>query len=266
MPTEEMEMTMTETAKPVNPTRIIRKMTVKKIADYTPQIRELFIECTEPKNFEFRAGQFVMLHVPPDLSNGPNDANGKPLKPALRAYSIASTDERKDGFRLVFKYVETGLASKYVWDLKEGAVLDFTGPFGRVFFQEPPTEQLVFLNTGSGISQHFSFIESNMKKYPALRYRMLFGVRHETDIYYQQDLERLKAGLKDFDFHYCLSRATDSWKGHKGYVQNHIDQFDYLKIPTTFYLCGNGAMIKDVKSKLESEGFDMKRVWAEAFD
>lgn len=252
--------------KALHPTRILRKMTVKKICDYTPQIRELFISCTDPKDFEFKAGQFVMLHVPPDLAAGPNDASGKPLKPALRAYSIASTDEQRDGYRLVFKFVDGGIASKYVWSLREGDVLDFTGPFGRVFFKEPPTEQVIMMNTGSGISQHFSFIESNLKKYPDLRYRLLFGVRYKDDIYYRSELERLKAQLKNFEFHYVLSRADDSWTGLRGYVQNHIDDFDYKNVPTTFYLCGNGAMIKDVKTKLESENFDMKNVFAEAFD
>ncbi len=252
--------------KPLNPTRLIRKMKVTQVADYTPQIRELFIECLSPNEFEFRAGQFVMLHVPPDLSKGPVDEKGKPLKPALRAYSIASTDQKKDGFRLIFKFVEGGVASKFVWELKVGAILDFTGPFGRVFFQEPPTEQVVFLNTGSGVSQHFSFIESNLKRHPHVRYRMLFGVRHESDIYYQNELNRLKSSLTDFEYDFCLSRAKEDWKGVRGYVQNHIDRYDHLKIPTTFYLCGNGAMIKDVKAKLEADGFDMKRVFAEAFD
>ncbi|MBK7891162.1 MAG: FAD-dependent oxidoreductase [Bdellovibrionales bacterium] len=230
-------------------------MTVTKICDYTPQIRELFISCTEPKDFEFRAGQFVMLHVPTGEA-----------KPALRAYSIASTDQKRDGFRLVFKAVEGGVASRYVWDLKEGAVLDFTGPFGRVFFKEPPTPQVVFLNTGSGVSQHFSFIESNLKKHPELRYRLLFGVRHQSDIYYENELKRLKTELPNFEYQYVLSRADDSWKGLRGYVQNHIDAFDYKSIDTTFYLCGNGAMIKDVKAKLSADGFDMTRVLAEAFD
>ncbi|MBL7686633.1 MAG: FAD-dependent oxidoreductase [Bdellovibrionaceae bacterium] len=230
-------------------------MTVTKICDYTPQIRELFISCTEPKDFEFRAGQFVMLHVPTGEA-----------KPALRAYSIASTDQQRDGFRLVFKAVEGGIASRYVWGLKEGAVLDFTGPFGRVFFKEPPTPQVVFLNTGSGVSQHFSFIESNLRKHPELRYRLLFGVRHQSDIYYESELQRLKAELPNFEYQYVLSRADDSWKGLRGYVQNHIDAFDYKSIDTTFYLCGNGAMIKDVKAKLSAEGFDMTRVLAEAFD
>lgn len=240
---------------PVNPTRILRKMKVTEIRDYTSQIRELFIQCDEPRDFQFRAGQFVMLHVPVEGA-----------KPALRAYSIASTDQKTDGFRLVFKFVEGGVASKYVWGLKSGETLDFTGPFGRVFFKEPPTQQIVFLNTGSGVSQHFSFLESNLAKYPGLRYRMLFGVRHETDVYYADELNRLKSQLKDFDFQFVLSRAKDSWSGLKGYVQNHIDAFEDKSIDTTFYLCGNGAMIKDVKAKLTADGFDMTRVYAEAFD
>lgn len=241
---------------PVNPARQLRKMQVVKIADYTPQIRELFIETREPADFSFRAGQFVMLHVP---------VEGAP-KPALRAYSIASTDARKNGFRLVFKYVDGGVASKYVWSLKEGEMLDFTGPFGRVFFKEPPTEQIVMLNTGSGISQHFCFLESNLQKYPNLKYRLLFGVRHETDIYYREELDRLKAALPHFEYDFVLSRPTETWQGLRGYVQNHIDRYDYLKTPTTFYLCGNGAMIKDVKAKLAAEQFDASLILAEAFD
>jgi ferredoxin-NADP reductase len=250
---------MTETAPaPAKPKgRQILKMRVDRIADYTPQIRELFLSCEEPKTFEFRAGQFVMLHVPMKEPGA---------KPALRAYSIASSEHVKNGYRLIFKYVETGVASEYVWALKGGEILDTTGPFGRVFFKEPPTEQAIFLNTGSGVSQHFSFIESNVEKYPDLRYRLLFGVRTEADIYYREELERLKSRLKDFQYEFVLSRAGDGWNGKRGYVQNFIDDFEYMKIPSTFYLCGNGAMIKDVKTKLSGDGFAPKMIFAEAFD
>lgn len=234
--------------------RQIYKMRVAEIRDYTPRIRELFLECEESQEFEFKCGQFVMLHVPAEP------------KTLLRAYSIASTDKRKTGYRLVFNYVDNGAASQFVWKLKGGEVLDFTGPFGRLFFKEPPTEQIVFLNTGSGVSQHFSYLESNLEKYPNLRYRLLFGVRSEKDIYYRQELERLKSQLKDFQYEYILSRPSADWTGKKGYVQDYIAPFRYGEIPTTFYLCGNGAMIKDVKSRLAAEGFDASSILAEAFD
>jgi NAD(P)H-flavin reductase len=230
-------------------------MKVREIRDYTPSIRELFLECETPEEFRFQAGQFVMLHVPTEAG-----------KPALRAYSIASSDQRTSGYRLVFKYVDNGIASKYVWNLKGEETLDFTGPFGRVFFKEPPTEQAVFLNTGSGVSQHFSFIESNIAKYPNLRYRLLFGVRSEADIYYREELERLKAALPDFRYEYVLSRPSPEWTGKKGYVQHFISEFDYLATPTTFYLCGNGGMIKDVKTILAEKNFEPSRILAEAFD
>lgn len=229
-------------------------MKVVKIQDDNPYIRHLWLEATEPAEFKFKAGQFGMLHVPNDP------------KPALRAYSYASDERGTKGFRLIFKYVDNGLASKYVWGLKGGEMLTFTGPFGRLFFHEPPTEQIVFLNTGSGIAQHICYLESKKDQYPNLRYRLLFGVRTEADIYFRDELEALKKSLPNFQYEFILSRPSESWKGKKGYVQNFIKEFEYMSVPTTFYMCGNGAMIKDTKAVLEADGFDKTRIFAEAFD
>lgn len=237
--------------------RTIYQFKINKIIDHTYEIRELYLELVNQPAFTFKAGQFAMLHVPVEGSE----------KPALRAYSIASTEEQKNGFKLIFKFVETGVASKFVWALKGDEILNFTGPFGKVFFQEPPTEQVVFLNTGSGVSQHFCFIESKMKQYPNLKYKLYFGVRKEENIYYESELKRLQQSLPNFEYHFVLSRASDTWSGKKGYVQNYLAETNYKEIPTTFYLCGNGAMIKDVKHQLlEVDGVDKTKVWAEAFD
>ncbi len=237
-------------------TRIMYQMKVDKILDHTPSVRELILRTSEPASFTFKAGQFVTLHVPQDGA-----------KPALRAYSIASTEKKTDGFHLLFKFVENGVASKYVWDLQGGETLQFTGPFGRVFFREPPTEQIVFLNTGSGISQHYCYLMSKKEQFPNLKYRLLFGVRNEKEMYYQPELDTLTKELPDFKYDFVLSRPGETWTGKKGYVQNFIEEFDYLKTETTFYLCGNGGMIKEVKQKLiEQQGFDKNKIFAEAFD
>lgn len=235
--------------------RTIYQMQVREIIDHTHNVRELDVITQEPSEFKFRAGQFVMLHVP--------QTEGKPL---LRAYSIASAEQRIDGFRLIFKYVENGAASKYVWDLKGEETLQFTGPFGRVFFQEPPSEQIVFLNTGSGVSQHFSYLLSKGAQYPHVKYRLLFGVRSQRDIYHRELLEKLQNELPDFKYEFILSRPEDGWTGRQGYVQNFIRDFNYTAHPTTFYLCGNGGMIKETKAILEADGIDKTKIWAEAFD
>ncbi len=235
--------------------RTLYKFKVDQIIDHTPEIRELILSTNS--EFKFKAGQFAMLHVP---------VVGQ-VKAALRAYSIASTDAQTNGFKLIFKFVEGGVASQFVWSLKGLEELDMTGPFGKVFFQEPPTEQIVFLNTGSGISQHFSFLESKMQQYPNLKYKMYFGLRKITDIYYEKELQRLQKNLPNFEYHYVLSRAEESWTGKKGYVQHFLKETNYLNIPTTFYLCGNGGMIKEAKHQLlEVDGLNKSSVWAEAFD
>ena len=241
--------------------RVIYNYKVDQVIDHTKSIRELDLSLISHPEFKFKAGQFVMLHVPQ------SDDQGQNAKPALRAYSIATTEHDPKKFRLIFKYVENGVASKYVWGLKGGETVNFTGPFGKVFFQEPPTEQIVFLNTGSGLSQHFCFLDSKMQQYPNLKYKLYFGVRFEEDIYYQKELAELKKQLPNFEYHYVVSRPTDQWQGKKGYVQNFLTEIDYKNTPTTFYLCGNGAMIKDVKHQLlEVERFDKTKLWAEAFD
>ena len=219
-------------------------------------MRELVLKTETPSEFTFKAGQFVMLHVPQGEA-----------KPVLRAYSIASTEKVKNGFRLLFKFVENGVASTFVWKLQGGELLNFTGPFGKVFFQEPPTEQIVFLNTGTGLSQHICYLYSKMEQYPNLQYRMLFGVRTEKDMYCKEELDVLSKELPNFKYEFVLSRPSDSWTGKKGYIQNFLPEFDYKNIPTTFYMCGNGGMIKEVKHQLiEIDGIDKTRIWAEAFD
>jgi CDP-4-dehydro-6-deoxyglucose reductase, E3 len=235
--------------------RQIYQMKVEAVIDHTPNVRELVMVPLEPSEFSFKAGQFVTLHVPHEP------------KPALRAYSIASTDQVKSGFRLLFKFVEGGIASTYIWKVEQGQTLQFTGPFGRLFFREPPSQQIVFLNTGTGLSQHFSYMASKKHLFPDLRYRLLFGVRNESEIYYRDQLIQLGVGLSDFKFDYVLSRPSDSWTGKKGYVQHFLPEFDYKNIDTTFYLCGNGGMIKEVKQQLiERDGFDKTKIFAEAFD
>ncbi|WP_413574957.1 FAD-binding oxidoreductase [Bdellovibrio sp. HCB290] len=236
--------------------RTVYHMKVEQIIDHTPTVRELVLKTETPAEFKFKAGQFVMLNVPQGEA-----------KPVLRAYSISSDDRNPHGFRLLFKFVENGIASTFVWNLKGGETLNFTGPFGKVFFQEPPTEQIVFLNTGTGLSQHICYLLSKKEQYPNLRYRMLFGVRSEKDMYYQPELEALSKELPDFKYEFVLSRPQETWTGKKGYIQNFISEFDYKNIPTTFYMCGNGGMIKEVKHQLiEVDGIEKNKIWSEAFD
>ena len=53
---------------------------------------------------------------------------------------------------------------------------------------------------------------------------LVYGTRHESDIYYQAEFEDLARRKPNFHYLPTLSRALDSWTGLRGHVQVHISK------------------------------------------
>ncbi len=236
--------------------RNILSTRLDRISHLTPTIFELDIKMVEPNSLNFKAGQFMMLNIPPKEGQ---------KRPTLRAYSIASDANDTSGFKLVVKYVPNGLGSEFIKKFNVGEAINFTGPFGKLLFLEPTTSQVLFLSTGAGISQHTSYLLTHGPKYPNTIFKMLVGVWNEQEVFYQRELDFIKSRVKNFEYQFVIDKASPSWKGLTGYVTNHLSLFDYKNTDTTFYLCGNPAMINSVTDKLKSEGIDPSRILAEAF-
>ena len=50
---------------------------------------------------------------------------------------------------------------------------------------------------------------------------LIYGTRHETDVYYQEEFEALARRKPNFHYLPTLSRALPEWTGLRGYVQEH---------------------------------------------
>jgi ferredoxin-NADP reductase len=226
---------------------------VQRILDLTESVRDVYFELQPGSDFQFHAGQFVMLHVPAEP------------KPVLRAYSIASADTDKTGFRLLFKFVAGGIASDFIWKWQEQQVLQFTGPFGRVLFQEPVPTQVVFLSTGTGLAPHLSYLISKLDLLKQTKCFVFFGVTNESEIFCEKELIALKSQIPHLHYEIVLSRPSLHWTGKRGYVQDQLIHTHYTTIPTDFYLCGNGQMIKETREMLEKNGVSPDKIHSEAF-
>lgn len=236
--------------------RNILKTTLKKVSALTPTLYELDIEMQEPSQLNFKAGQFLMLNIPPKEGQ---------KRPTLRAYSIASDANYKSGFKFIIKMIQNGVGSEYLRAKIPGDRLEFTGPFGKLLFLEPPSKQVLLISTGAGLSQHLSYLLTHGPKYPDVRFRLLLGVWNEQEIFYETELAALKKKVADFEYEYVIDTPSSSWKGLKGFVTEHVARFDYRTTPTTFYLCGNPAMINSVTERLKSDGVTEQQILAEAF-
>lgn len=231
------------------------KAQIVSIKDLTPSVRELTLQPQHPEGLSFEGGQFVMLHLPDP---------GRPEKPALRAYSIASPNSEKSQFRLIIKHFEGGLASAWVRSLKGNEEVTYTGPFGKFLLRTPPAPSVVFVCTSTGLAPFISMLQSQGHKFSDHTFELYMGVWKQQEIFYKNALDQLSKDLPHFDYFYVLDAPEDGWDGLTGFVTTHIEKLD-LNVPKEFYLCGNPAMIKGVKEMLLSKGFPKEKIYTESY-
>jgi len=238
----------------------------------------------ELDSFPFTAGQFV--------STVAADHNGKQQ---TRAYSIASAP-RCNGFDLCVNRVEGGFFSNHLADLSElppGGTVSVHGPHGHFILKEPMTDS-IFLATGTGIAPmrgfaQWLFPENGLDRSDGREIWMVYGTRHESELYYQEEFQALAARKPNFHYLATLSRAGDSWKGLRGYVQEHVARIveeraarlgqalplapiapgtpaSDLKFDIHAYICGLNNMVAGVREKLAGYGWHRKQIIFERYD
>lgn len=223
-------------------------------------VRELGFERVDGAPFEFQAGQWVSLVLP--LAEGE----------ARRAYSIASPPDGTSLFEVAVTRVHGGPGSTYLHDLPIGSTLRAIGPQG--FFTRPKETRTssLFVGTGTGVTPLRSMIKDALAAGDTSPMTLLFGVRHEEDRLYREELEALQQAHPHFRVFYTLSRAAPSWTGLTGYVQSHVELL-WRKLAVQeagsphVYVCGLERMVGAVRDLLRKQmGVERKLVHSERYD
>ncbi|PLX28491.1 hypothetical protein C0581_01945 [Candidatus Parcubacteria bacterium] len=222
------------------------KSKITQKTELTHNVLELKIE--KPQDFTFDAGQFIQVVIEQD---------GKEV---LRSYSISSTPD-KDHIGLCVKLLDNGLGSNVFKTCREGDEIKFKKANGK-FIVQNTNNDLFFIATGAGLAPIMSMIENELKKGSEKQLHLLFGVQHETDIFWQERLKNLAQNHNNFTYDITLSKPEDSWKGLGGRVSAHIPE---EVSNSDFYLCGSPAMVTDVRKILIDNGKDVKDIHFEVF-
>jgi len=185
-----------------------------------------------------------------------------------RAYSIASPPSDNGHFAFCLNRVQDGFMSNHLCNLPGGATISFQGPFGD-FILRPPLRDTLFIATGTGIAPfrsmlHWLLAESDRQQ--NRQFWLLFGSRHEQDIYYREEFERLSANHNNFHFLPTLSRAHETWEGLRGYVQQHLGEIVGMRDDMHAYICGLDKMVQANRELLKSLGWDRKSIRYEKYD
>jgi CDP-4-dehydro-6-deoxyglucose reductase, E3 len=217
---------------------------VVRVHDLTHDVRELDLRLISPATLSFQPGQFISFEIP---------VEEKPY-PMTRAYSIASPPSQQSVLTLVFNRVDHGPGSTFLFGLKPGDPIHFKGPAGSFRLRDDALRNLLFVATGTGIAPIRSMLHTLLTKGSQQLVTLLWGLRSQRDLYYQEELHKLATRYPLFHRTVTLSRPDPGWTGPTGrvtaLVQERVKTVDNLAV----YLCGNGGMIKDVTDFLRSKG------------
>ena len=199
--------------------RLTKKACISESAQCYHLEFSLFDETAELERFDFLPGQFISAVAA--------DSRGKSQ---TRAYSIASAPSSNQ-FDLCVNRVEGGFFSNHLCDLPEGGSVQVHGPHGH-FTLKSPVSDSIFIATGTGIAPMRGFTqwlfpetgpEAGSDRSEGREIWLIYGTRHESEIYYRDYFERLAQERPNFHYITTLSRADDEWQGGRGYVQEYLE-------------------------------------------
>ncbi len=217
---------------------------VTRVTDLTHDVREVELRLVSPASLEFQPGQFVSFEIP---------VEGKP-HPVTRAYSIASPPSVRDRITLVFNRVDSGPGTRFLFGLKVGDRVHCKGPAGSFRLRDDGTKDVLFVATGTGIAPLRSMLHAQLARGTASSVTLFWGLRSQRDLYYQKELDTLASTYPNFRYTTALSRPEPGWTGTTGRVTTLVHDRITTVGNLAVYLCGNGAMIKDVTESLRAKG------------
>ncbi len=272
-------------ARELSTARLVRKECISQVA----QCYHFDFVVEGQESFPFAPGQFISAVA--------EDPNGKQQ---TRAYSIASAPYGNH-FELCVNRVEGGFFSNHLADLTDlepGGAIHIHGPHGHFILKEPITDSIL-IATGTGIAPMRGFTqwlfppetgpEAGPDRSNGKDIWLVYGTRHETDIYYQDYFEALARRKPNFHYLPTLSRAKEDWTGLRGYVQDHMARSieeraaklgipvqqpevdptllaSELKFDIYTYICGLNFMVSSVRERLAAFGWHKKQVVFERYD
>ncbi len=248
---------------------------VSSVKALTPFLREISLRPARP--LACRPGAYVQMHVPPyardashiDVPDDHRDdwhkagtggqlVNDAPLR---RSYSVAVPVERADG-HLVFlvRFMpgeRPGRGSSYMYTLKPGDAVSFSGPYGE-FALKPGAREKVFIGGGAGMAPLRAMIHALFAQGASEPVHFWYGARSRRDAPYVEEMAAFAARYPNFGWRLVLSEEGGA--GPTGFVHEAVRDGLLRDHPNLalleFYVCGPPAMLAATRRMLQELGVE----------
>lgn len=257
---------------------------VESVTAVTAFLREIVLAAEVPPGPEFQPGAYLQVHVPDymlqrhDIHHPEHHrddwaaldlpgtmANREPVK---RSYSLAMPVDKAGGKLTLLarfspgrrdrKRHPTGKGSTYLYALKPGDLVRFSGPFGD-FALKPGDREKVFIGGGAGMAPLRAMIHARLDNGGRERIHFWYGARQLRDAPYIDEMAELAQRHPNFSWHLVLSEEAEYGAGlikglvheaaHRHLLEAHPDIHG-----CEFYLCGPPAMLAATRQLLHKLG------------
>lgn len=271
--------------------------TVRSNKNVATFIKELILELPAGENLDFRAGGYIQIDIPPyeldysefiieeeyrDVWDKFNmwKYHAKSTEPIYRAYSMANHPAEGNIVMLNVRIASPppwapdappGIASSFIFNLKPGAKVWISGPYGE-FFAKDTDREMVFIGGGAGMAPMRSHIFDILStKKTKRKVSFWYGARSLREMFYDEDFKALAKEFPNFDYNVALSEPVpeDNWTGPTGFIHQVLYD-NYLKNhedPTEieYYMCGPPPMIDAVDRMLYDLGVEPEMIAYDKF-
>ncbi len=262
----------------------------------SPLIKEITLELPADAEFHFDAGAYVQVTTPPfackfsdfhvddryreqwqQMNLSRLSVQSKVAE--TRAYSIANDTQDKRHIVLLIRLalppqstdLPPGKVSSWLFSLQNNDQVEISGPFGD-FTVHDHHRPMVLIGGGVGMAPLRAIIHQQIRDNTSQDIRFYYGARSLTDLFFQQEFDRLAQSNKHFTWTVALSEPApnDQWSGERGFIHEivrqqfidgnpHADQYDY-------YLCGPPMMLKAAIAMLKQAGIDDAHIYSDNFE
>ena len=212
----------------------------------------------QPLLFSYRPGQFVTFNL---------NIDGKEVK---RSYSMSSSPSRPHLMEVTIKRVPGGLVSNWFCDqVKLGDVLTVKGPSGKFTCFDYPSNKMLFIGAGSGITPVVSMCRWIGDTASDVDVKLLASFKSPTDIVFRKEFETWAARNRRFEVAITLTsgwHGTDYWTGFRGRLSEQmLNVFVSDLHDRHVFMCGPEPFADGVKKILRDVGFNLANLHTESF-
>ena len=237
-----------------------RLATIAAIRDETPTVRSFTL--TVPDWAGHRAGQHVDIRL--------TAPDGYSVE---RSYSIASEPERAGEIDLTVERIEDGEVSSFLHDVAiVGDRIEIRGPIGGYFVWDATAamaaEPLFLVAGGSGVVPLMAMLRHRARAGNANPTRLLFSSRHEEEIIYRAELDRLAGAGDGLAVAHTLTRSRPpGWTGYDRRIDERMiaEVLEPLGARARSFICGPTALVEVAANALVRLGLPDDRIRTERF-